>query len=308
MNRMEFSKNRWIRYPNNPVLTLGSEGSFDSFNIMSPMVVKDKGLYKMWYSGGPNREYTKYQIGYATSKDGLNWVKYPKNPVIKAGERDNFLTTPTILRTAEGYLLREESLFKMYFTGNRENDLEYATSSDGVRWKKYSENPVLKGIYAPTVIRDGEFYKMWYTMGSYPNFKIGYATSRDGIHWEKYSHNPVMKATEIWEGEGNLYPFVIKKGKEFFMWYTTLGEEVTKIALAKSSDGVHWVKPNQPILEPEAKSRWDSVYTSCPCVIKDISTYRLYYAGRKDMVHKYYAIGLAEISIPYTNPHEQESQ
>ncbi|RKY64399.1 MAG: hypothetical protein DRQ02_11515 [Candidatus Latescibacterota bacterium] len=75
---------------------------------MNPMVVKNKGLYKMWYSGGPNRNYTKYEICYATSKDGLNWVKYPQNPVIKVGERDNFLTAPTILHTAEAYLLREE--------------------------------------------------------------------------------------------------------------------------------------------------------------------------------------------------------
>jgi len=62
----------------------------------------------MGCSGGPNREYAKYQIGYATSKDGLNWVKYPQNPAIKTAERDNLLTAPTILRTAEGYLLKEE--------------------------------------------------------------------------------------------------------------------------------------------------------------------------------------------------------
>ena len=179
---MKFIGN-WARYPGNPILALGSKDSFDSFNIAFPMVVKDEGLYKMWYSGGYKKGCTKYRrIGYATSKDGLHWVKYSKNSVLKLEEKDNFhCSTPTIHRTADGYLLKEEGLYKIWFIRqNEENYLEYATSPDGIHWKRYSENPLLKGIYSPTIIKDGKLYKMWYAENA-PNFQIGYATSEDGI-------------------------------------------------------------------------------------------------------------------------------
>ena len=46
----------------NPVLTLGPSGSFDSVFIVSPFVLKQGNIYKMWYSGaGPEG----WKIGYA---------------------------------------------------------------------------------------------------------------------------------------------------------------------------------------------------------------------------------------------------
>ncbi|HKP37807.1 MAG TPA: hypothetical protein VJT71_13200 [Pyrinomonadaceae bacterium] len=42
-------------------------------NIASPCVVKDKGLYQMWYSYVIGNE--GYRIGYAESADGLSWAR-----------------------------------------------------------------------------------------------------------------------------------------------------------------------------------------------------------------------------------------
>lgn len=47
----------------------------NEYAISVPRVLKEDNLYKMWYSyrGGPNTE--NYQIGYAESRDGIDWTR-----------------------------------------------------------------------------------------------------------------------------------------------------------------------------------------------------------------------------------------
>lgn len=55
----------WIKPADqNPVLTLGSGGSFDSQLVTQPFVMHDGDLYKMWYSGWNG---SNWAIGYATT-------------------------------------------------------------------------------------------------------------------------------------------------------------------------------------------------------------------------------------------------
>ena len=58
-------------------------------------------------------------------------------------------------------------------------------------WDKYADNPILKvgpagswdnkAVLGPSVIVDGEIYKMWYTGLESTTYRIGYATSPDGM-------------------------------------------------------------------------------------------------------------------------------
>jgi len=43
-------------------------------NIARPCVMKEKSMYRMWYSYNRGRG---YRIGYATSRDGISWTRYP---------------------------------------------------------------------------------------------------------------------------------------------------------------------------------------------------------------------------------------
>ncbi len=64
--------------------------------------------------------------------------------------------------------------------------------------------------------------------------------------------------------------------------------------MATSRDGLRWTKhAKNPVLTPTPGSKFDSRYTSSQSVIRDGDHYKLYYASRIDMLHKYYAIGLA---------------
>lgn len=54
-------------------------------NIARPSVIKEDGLYKMWYSF-VDPSYWKYRIGYAESKDYINWVRKDEMSGISTSE------------------------------------------------------------------------------------------------------------------------------------------------------------------------------------------------------------------------------
>jgi hypothetical protein len=70
------------RHPDNPVLEPGPPGSFDSEAVSHPSVVYDssRSLFRMWYEG--RDFFGKSSIGYAISTDGVEWHKWPGNPVL----------------------------------------------------------------------------------------------------------------------------------------------------------------------------------------------------------------------------------
>ena len=72
----------WTRYSGNPILTWGPPASWDETAVYAASVLLDAGIYHMWYSGADGGE---WQIGYATSPDGITWTKHPENPVITEG-------------------------------------------------------------------------------------------------------------------------------------------------------------------------------------------------------------------------------
>ncbi len=61
----------WTLYPD-PVLE-PSSGQWDEYTVEGPMVIRENGEYKMWYTSfSPN---SPGGIGYATSQDGITWSK-----------------------------------------------------------------------------------------------------------------------------------------------------------------------------------------------------------------------------------------
>jgi sucrose-6-phosphate hydrolase SacC (GH32 family) len=78
----------WTRYPGNPILSAGNWGSYDDMWLGTPAVIYKGGKYEMWYSSTSTRSYnpplSKFDtinICYATSTNGINWIKFPGNPL-----------------------------------------------------------------------------------------------------------------------------------------------------------------------------------------------------------------------------------
>jgi predicted GH43/DUF377 family glycosyl hydrolase len=63
----------WTRYSGNPVLTK----IYNWEKVPGqPVVIKDAGLYKMWYHGWT--AVAPVVVGYATSLDGKNWTRHER--------------------------------------------------------------------------------------------------------------------------------------------------------------------------------------------------------------------------------------
>jgi len=273
----------WKKY-SDPVLDIGESGEWDDGHVEYPMVIKTESLYEMWYTGGHVGPYSgNNKIGYANSTDGIHWTKYDGNPVVSTGSGwDSYYAYgPTVIKDGDTY-----KMWYAGYPGGTHTTIGYATSPDGINWEKYPANPVLntgggwdsRYVENPTVIKDGAVYKMWYVGNSGAWSSIGYATSNDGIHWTKSSDNPVL------EGEGGnvCRPKVIKDDSVYRMYYR--GDETIhgeyRACYATSTDGINWEKSNDnPILELGEPGTWDDYGTDHPMVIKDGTTYEMWYAG-----------------------------
>lgn len=162
-----------------PVIDLGAPGSYDDYDAFAPSVLLEDGVYKMWYTA--SQENVGLTIAYATSTDGITWVKEASNPVL--AEQGAYY--PSVIKVGDTYMM-------WYSLPDREDDghtaIYLATSPDGIIWTPHPDNPVLthgqegewdgKSVLEPSVYFDGRVYHMWFTGASGPfQEKIGYATS-----------------------------------------------------------------------------------------------------------------------------------
>jgi sucrose-6-phosphate hydrolase SacC (GH32 family) len=297
--------NGWKKSTENPVLALSPAGKFDSQNIFAPAIAKHNGVYYLYYSGGPSgpltgEEFINYQLGLATSTDGVHFTKRDE-PLLSLGMRDNFHATPTLLRDPQGNLLLDEhGTWHLFFNGNRADDVEHATSQDGIKWKRDSRSPIYRNAYAPNVLKVGNEYRM-YHIHKPPtgNWEVHLATGPDMHSLRSHPKNPVLTVSQGWEAKHLVYPYVLRENDTWVAFYAAYwnspdGGQKTAIGTATSRDGVQWTKyEDNPVLTPIPNSPHESVYNSSQAVFRDGDSYRLFYASRIDTIHKYFSINLA---------------
>jgi len=280
----------WTKYNNsNPLksdsisyngqIPLGTGVSGDNYTIDAHTILRDNGIYKMWYAGGTD-SFIK-RIYYATSPDGLIWTKYDNSVPVNSD------TTSTNGRIPLGTLgsgdnnsvekpvvLKDGNTYKMWYSGCRDVysticSVYYATSSDGLSWTKYnnsipppSNNVSYNGqlpigssdvgdnntIFGSSIIKVSDEYKMWYGAISNSGFSniysIFYATSPDGLTWNKVN-NTLPQSSNTTSFFGQLPRGLIGAG--------------------------------------------DAGFVYAPLVIKDDRTYKMWYSGYSSGNRIYYA-------------------
>jgi predicted GH43/DUF377 family glycosyl hydrolase len=296
----------WVKSPHNPMLSLGQPGEFDSQNLFGPAVAKQDGKYYLFYCGGPHgpktgEDLVRYQLGLALSDDGTRWQKTGK-PLLPLGERDNFHCTPTLLRGAEGHLAKRDGQWHLLYCGNRADDVEHATSMNGLQWETDGRNPIFRAAYAPNLVEvDGEL-RMYYVhkAGRSRPWEVWLATGPDFYSLKPHPANPMLTLSQPWEKDHVFYPYVLREEDTWVIFYASYWanypqrKTATAIGMATSRDGLKWTKHGgNPVLTPTPGSSFDATYTSSEAVIRDGDHYKLYYGARIDQVHKYFAIGLA---------------
>jgi predicted GH43/DUF377 family glycosyl hydrolase len=139
----------WTKHAANPVFGFGAQGTWDAFEVDDPYVLKEGGVYRMWY-GGEDGLSGSSSIGYATSADGVAWTRHEANPVLgpgPAGTWDEWsLDVPSVVGTAPAY--------RMWYDGASLADIPgvgYATTSAQVPLLSHRGTAILALLLVATV-------------------------------------------------------------------------------------------------------------------------------------------------------------
>lgn len=286
----------WKRYASNPILTTGGAGAWDQYWVMIHCIIKVGSTYYGYYNGSSDgAQGGPWQIGLATSSDGISWTKYGSDGLILSvgagGAWDDYsVGSPCVWQ-------EDSTHFYMLYAGRRNittYSIGLATSSDGITWTKSGSNPVMQhtdstwdeGNVVPgtRMLREGGTYYLYYWGGD-TAWAIGLATSTDRTTWTKSANNPLLEpeAAGTWD-DALLEPHVQKFGSTYYMWFqgNATAANVSKIGLASSSaKDSGWTKDAScPVMEPwGVASTWDVDWCECPILMDFTTEWRLYYGG-----------------------------
>ncbi len=179
-----------------------------------------------------------------------------------------------------GYILKEEGKYHMWYTGFRDESTElslgYASSADGILWKRHADNP----IYNKNWTEDMMVLKI---DGTYHMFAEGKGdiahrlTSIDRIHWTDHGSLDIRKVngTPLSDGPYGT-PTVWFENN---IWYLFYERNDLGIWLATSTDLKIWINiQDDPVIEmgPEG---YDQFGLAVNQIVKYNGWYYAYYHG-----------------------------
>ncbi len=197
-------------------------------DINRPVVLRLQDGYHMWYTG---QAAGHSAIGYATSRDGVQWQRASNKPVLSAAKAWEKVAVmcPHVLWDSE------RRLFRMWYSGGDQYEPDavgYATSHAGLAWQKHEQNPVFRPdrslgwerqkVTGVQVIQSAGWHLMFYIgFRDVDHAQIGVARSRDGITgWERHPANPIIRpGANQWDHDACYKPYAIFDGEKWLLWY-----------------------------------------------------------------------------------------
>ena len=110
----------------------------DPWAVLLPCIIKENGLWRMWYGSGigwkeqDGQLISYYNIRYAQSHDGLTWDRTGHVCInLEPGE----------FNVAHPYVLRKDVTYRMWYSFNRGQGyrIGYAESKDGLLWSRMDD-------------------------------------------------------------------------------------------------------------------------------------------------------------------------
>lgn len=257
-------------YDHNPLFSGTDTDTWDRHIRERGFILPDEGIYKMWYTGYSGGGDDPKYLGYATSDDGINWTRYPQNPIFSEKW------------TEDVFVLKYDDMYFMYAEGK--NDVAHLLkSSDGIKWEEQGDLVIItvKGDTVPgpygtpsVIVEDGK----WYLFYERNDEGIWLAVSENRITWTNVQDEPVLgKGPGIYDSGAVAANQVIKYKGNYYMYYhgssdpdwnTPGASSIWTSNLAISSDLFHWLKYQaNPIVEGDHSS---------PVMVNDGSKFRLY--------------------------------
>jgi lysophospholipase L1-like esterase len=214
-----------------PVLPLGADGAFDDAQVFGPDVLYDGKQYLMWYTGDAGIKHPAgfftYQIGLATSRDGVTWTRANNGqPVLGNGPKGSpdevQAATPSVLREGDGYRMWYAAWAKAH-----NHTICVARSVDGITWERENGGQPVQGLnpsiaYGHAVTRIGDRYIMLYMALSAAR-SLYAAASTDGTHWTMLNDGkPVILTGSAGGFDENIvgHPGLLVENDTLRAWYT----------------------------------------------------------------------------------------
>jgi beta-1,2-mannobiose phosphorylase / 1,2-beta-oligomannan phosphorylase len=262
-------------YAKNPIFTGTGANTWDQKIRERGYIMRENGIYYMWYTGYREGPDEVMHLGYATSPEGLVWTRYPNNPIVDTGWVEDMM----VIKPNNG-------TYYMFAEG-KDDIAHMLTSSDRIHWREHGPldirqvngEPLSKGPYGtPTVWVEGDAWYLFYERG---DLGIWVARSTDGSVWTNIRDEPVITpGPEKYDQYSVAVNQIIKYKEKYYAYYHATEyedwHEWTSCA-AISEDLIHWRKyENNPIMRDNKSS---------PILVHDGEQYRLYTMHDEVCVH-----------------------
>lgn len=268
VNKEEFpgAMVEFVPYKSNPVFKGSSIDTWDKQIRERGFILYEDSIYKMWYTGYKGKDSVTKYLGYATSRDGIKWERYPKNPIF------------TEKWTEDMCVVKNEGRYYMFAEGR--NDVAHLLiSNDGISWNEQGDLDIrtkngqsVPGHYGtPAVwLEDGK----WYLFYERNDEAIWLAESNDLKTWINVQDEPVIKTgPEKYDLGAVAANQVVKYNGRYYIYYHASSDPMMSSTawssnVAMSTDLIHWVKyPKNPIVKGDHSS---------PILVFNGTDYRLY--------------------------------
>lgn len=278
-----------------------------------PHVISFQGRYLLYYSipaFGDQRANDGWAIGIAESRDLTNWKKVGEILPQTDYEARGMCAPGAIVLNGKVHLF-----YQTYGNGPKDA-ICHAVSTDGIRFTRDATNPVFhpagswtngRAIDAEVLIDGAKAYLYFATRDPAGKIqKLGVATAAVGSDfsrnaWKQASDDSILFPQLPWEGECIEAASVIKRGKEFFMFYAgAYNNSPQQIGVAISRDGLHWQRlSDQPFLANGKPGEWNASESGHPHIFRDRDgrTY-LFFQGNQTQGKDWY---LSKIEVVWRN-------
>lgn len=228
-----------------PCLTKGEVGTFDESGAMPSWFLRVGDEIWLYYTGWNKSETASYRlgIGLAVSRDGgLTFERMFTGPILDRYIFDQvWVAQPCVIR-------ERDDLWRMWYLsctkievidGHPEPfyDVKYAESTDGIHWNRTGQvcvgyDAFTDAIGRPTVFRDGDLYRMYFSYRSATNYRtdvqrsyrIGCAESADGINWTRTDEQAgIERSVEGWDSMMMDYCHIFSHRDRWVMLYNGNG-------------------------------------------------------------------------------------
>lgn len=234
---LDFDLKTIIGVHEKPIMHMGKPGNFDADGVM-PSCCVDGNLFYIGWSELKNTARYQNEIGLAHWNAVLDrFNRTYQGPIMgRSPTEPGLAVMPFVMKEGNMFRCWYQSLIEWIKVGSKYEPvylLKYAESKDGIEWKRLPQACVAadhnqEAFSRPSVIKDGDMYKMWYCYrdsndyrGGGGSYRIGYADSTNGVSFirKDYEAGISVGEKEEWDSDMIAYPYVFElEGKRVMLY------------------------------------------------------------------------------------------